>query len=72
MGFKNISIKNLNDFFDNSDSKKSDYNIKIDAEAHRMLKILSFKTDVSMKEINELIIKSYFNEKIKNSENNSL
>lgn len=55
-------------FFDNSDSKKSDHNMKIHAEAHRILKILSFKADVSIKEINELIIRSYFNRKIKNSE----
>ena len=62
------SIYDLDKFFKEAESEQEERNfsLKVNKKSHQMLKILSLKTGLPMRDLVSLLIENYYNEKIRN------
>lgn len=60
------SIQDLEKFFKKSEQVERNFSLKVNKKSHQMLKILSLKTGLPMRDLVSLLIENYYNEKIRN------
>lgn len=60
------SIQDLDKFFKESEQEERNFSLKVNKKSHQMLKILSLKTGLPMRDLVSLLIENYYNEKIRN------
>ena len=60
------SIHDLDKFFKESEQEERNFSLKVNKKSHQMLKILSLKTGLPMRDLVSLLIENYYNEKIRN------
>jgi len=60
------TLKELDKFFEKTDKDEKFKSVRISSDTLRMLKILSIKTELTIRELSDLIIQNYYNEKMNN------
>lgn len=60
------TLKDLDNLFDVTKKDERLRAVRISNSTLRMLKILSIKTELSIRELSDLIIQNYYNEKMNN------
>ena len=60
------TLKELDKFFEKTEKDEKLRSVRISNDTLRMLKILSIKTELTIREISDLIIHNYYNEKMNN------
>ena len=60
------TLKDLDNLFDVTQKDERLRAVRISNSTLRMLKILSIKTELSIRELSDLIIQNYYNEKMNN------
>ena len=60
------TLKELDKFFEKTEKDEKLRSVRISGDTLRMLKILSIKTELTIRELSDLIIHNYYNEKMNN------
>lgn len=60
------TLKELDKFFEKTEKDEKLRSVRISSDTLRMLKILSIKTELTIRELSDLIIQNYYNEKMNN------
>ena len=60
------TLKELDKFFEKTEKDEKLRSVRISNDTLRMLKILSIKTELTIRELSDLIIHNYYNEMINN------
>ena len=60
------TLKELDEFFEKTEKDEKLRSVRISGDTLRMLKILSIKTELTIRELSDLIIQNYYNEKMNN------
>ena len=60
------TLKELDKFFEKTEKNEKLRSVRISNDTLRMLKILSIKTELTIRELSDLIIHNYYNEMINN------
>ena len=60
------TLKELDKFFEKTEKDEKLRSVRISSDTLRMLKILSIKTELTIRELSDLIIHNYYNEKMNN------
>ncbi|MGV0966063.1 hypothetical protein [Empedobacter falsenii] len=60
------TLKELDKFFEKTEKDEKLRSVRISNDTLRMLKILSIKTELTIRELSDLIIHNYYNEKMNN------
>ena len=60
------TLKELDKFFEKTEKDEKLRSVRISGDTLRMLKILSIKTELTIRELSDLIIQNYYNEKMNN------
>ena len=60
------TLKELDKFFEKTEKDEKLRSVRISNDTLRMLKILSIKTELTIRELSDLIIQNYYNEKMNN------
>lgn len=60
------TLKELDKFFEKTEKNEKLRSVRISNDTLRMLKILSIKTELTIRELSDLIIHNYYNEKMNN------
>ena len=66
MGDHKKTLKELDKFFEKTEKDEKLRSVRISNDTLRMLKILSIKTELTIRELSDLIIHNYYNEKMNN------
>ena len=60
------TLKELDKFFEKTEKDEKLRSVRISSDTLRMLKILSIKTELTIRELSDLIIQNYYSEKMNN------